>query len=377
MWSRFGLSVERQRGQLVDFVFQTANQIVFGAGKIHELPGLVSALGRKVLLCLRGEHLSRSGVLAKLQADFDAAQLEICVFNLPDGEPTIYDVSLGMMEIHQFQAEVVIAIGGGSCIDTAKAMAALATNPGQVTDYLEGIGQRTLYQPPLPFVAVPTTAGTGAEATKNAVIIAPSHRAKKSMRSALLLPKIALLDAELTLSLPARITAETGMDALTQLIESYISIKAQPIPQALALHGIGLAGKYLRRAYSDGGDLEAREGMMLASLLSGMALANSGLGAAHGIAAALGAVANVPHGRACAMLLPHVMKLNRRVCIKGFADIYQALSGENLKNDTLAADNAVAFIDRLVADFGIQLKFHPDEVNAGLLPELVRGSRGS
>ncbi len=361
----------------MDFTFHTVNEIVFGRGRLQELPRLAASFGQKVLICLRGEHFIHSGALQKLEADFTAAHLEINLFKLPDGEPTIEDVRIGVTTIHQTEAEVVVAIGGGSCIDTAKAMAALATNPGEVSEYLEGIGQGIIRQPPLPFIAVPTTAGTGAEATKNAVIIEPKLRAKKSMRSPLLLPKIALLDAELTLSLPPRITAETGMDALTQLIESYVSAKAQPIPQALALKGIRLAGNYLHRAYVDGNDIDAREGMMLASLLSGMALANSGLGAAHGIAAALGALADVPHGRACAMLLPHVMRANRDVCVQRFAEIYYALSGEALRNDQLAADKAIAFIDQLVAELAIPRKLPSQSISKQLLAELVKASRGS
>lgn len=361
----------------MEFNFNTANEIVFGCGRLRELPQLAAAYGRRVLLCLRGEHLLRSGDLARLEQYLAAAHLETTTFELADGEPTVDDVALGVGRIQQAQANVVVAVGGGSCIDTVKAMAALATNPGQVSDYLEGIGDSALHQPALPFIAVPTTAGTGAEATQNAVIIEPTLRAKKSLRSPLLLPRIALLDAELTLPLPPEITAATGMDALTQLIESYVSVKAQPIPQALALQGMRLAGRYLRRAYLDGGDLEAREGMLLASLLSGMALANSGLGAVHGIAAALGARAHIPHGRACAMLLPQVMRLNRDVCVKGFADIYRALTGAPVENDAPAADNAVDYIARLVSDLHIPIKFQPHEVSKSDIPELVRHSRGS
>lgn len=361
----------------MDFSFHTAGEIIFGVGKIRKLSDVASAFGRKAIICARGEHLFRSGVLDLLVADFHAKQAEVHIFKLPDGEPNAVDVNHGAEAAKKCAADVIIAIGGGSCIDTGKAIAGMATNPGVVADYLEGIGNCSLRLPGLPCIAVPTTAGTGAEVTKNAVITSPEHKAKKSIRSPLLLPRIALLDPQLTFTLPPRITAETGMDALTQLIESYVSLKAQPIPQTLALQGICLAGKYLYRAFIEGSDQEAREGMMLASLLSGMALANSGLGAAHGIAAALGALANIPHGRACAMLLSHVMRANRTDCTKSFAEIHFALTGEILKNESLAAIKAIEFVEILVQHLGIPEKFSSLEVDSNLVPELVRDSQGS
>jgi len=290
----------------------------------------------------------------------------------------VEEVDLGAEQARNEKPDVIIGVGGGSAIDTAKAISGLVTNPGSVADYLEGVGRgRQITNPSVPYIAVPTTAGTGAEVTKNAVISSKEQKFKKSVRSSHLIPNVALLDPELTITLPAKMTAETGMDALTQLIESYVSSKAQPIPEALAIYGIRMAGKYLARAVQDGQDIEAREGMLLASLLSGIALANSGLGAAHGIAAALGAVAQIPHGRACAMLLPKVMRLNFPACEQKFADIGEALGARASMTKTEKAEEAVRIVERLCRAIGIPPKFAGTELSESMIPAIVAGSRGS
>jgi len=361
---------------MMEFTFQSPGEIVFARGAIDQLPARCAAFGRRLLLCLRGDHFQNSSHFSRLRSHLDDLQMELTVFDLQDGEPQAGDIGAGAALARKSGAEIITAIGGGSCIDTGKAVAALATNPGEVMDYLEGVGTRVLRLPPLPFVAVPTTAGTGAEATQNAVIISPLRQAKKSLRSALLLPRLALLDPLLTLSMPQTLTAETGMDAVTQLIESYTSVKAQPMPQALAVKGLRLAGSCLHRAFANGSDAQAREGMLLASLLSGLALANSGLGAAHGIAAALGAHLHIPHGRACAMLLPAVMAANRSVCTAGYADVYRALSGDAGATDDKAADLAVNWVLDLTEKLAIPKKLSM-RVNEPLIKDLVRDSRGS
>jgi alcohol dehydrogenase class IV len=207
----------------------------------------------------------------------------------------------------------VIAIGGGSVIDGGKAIAALATNPGDALDYLEVIGKgQTLTATPLPFLAVPTTAGTGSEVTRNAVIGSPEHGVKASLRSAAMLAKIAIVDPELTRELPPRLTASTGLDALTQLIEPYVSARANPLTDALCVEGIRRAAAHLPRAFANGHDAEARENMSLASLFGGLALANAGLGVVHGFAAPIGGQFEAPHGAVCAALLPHGIEANLR-----------------------------------------------------------------
>jgi alcohol dehydrogenase class IV len=206
---------------------------------------------------------------------------------------------------------MLIGLGGGSVLDTGKAIAALVTNPGDVFDYLELIGKGSpLVNVPLLYIAIPTTAGTGSEVTRNAVIESPEQNVKVSLRSPLMLPYIALVDPELTYNLPPGITATSGLDALTQLIEPFVSVKAHPITDAICREGIYNAARTLRRAYENGTDKEAREGMALASLFGGLALANAALGAVHGFAGPLGGMFHAPHGALCARLLPLVMEAN-------------------------------------------------------------------
>ena len=207
----------------------------------------------------------------------------------------------------------MIGLGGGSAIDAAKAIAALAANGGDPLDYLEVVGRgRSLTQPSLPCIAIPTTAGTGAEVTRNAVLASPEHGIKASLRSATMLPRLALVDPELTYSLPAAVTASTGLDALTQLIEPFTSSKANPLTDALCREGMMRAARSLRTAYEDGRDAAAREDMALASLFGGLALANAGLGVVHGFAGPVGGTFHAPHGAVCAAFLPHVMAVNAR-----------------------------------------------------------------
>jgi alcohol dehydrogenase class IV len=235
----------------------------------------------------------------------------------------VEDIVAGVRVAREAGAELVIAIGGGSVIDGGKTIAALLTNAGDLLDYLEVIGRaRPLERAAAPLIAIPTTAGTGAEVTRNAVLSSPQHRLKASLRSPYLLPATAVVDPELTYHLPPAITAATGLDALTQLIEPFVSSRANPLIDAVCREGIERAARSLRAAYAsavgsaDGRGplapeaLAAREDMALAGLLSGLALANAGLGAVHGFAAAIGGMFTAPHGAVCAALLPHVMEAN-------------------------------------------------------------------
>jgi alcohol dehydrogenase class IV len=242
----------------------------------------------------------------------EAANLKFCCFETR-GEPTTEHIKNGVNLARESGCDVVIGFGGGSVIDSAKAIAGLATNAGDILEYLEVIGKgRPLVVPALPCIAIPTTAGTGAEVTRNAVLASPKHRVKVSLRSPFLLPRVAIVDPELTFGLPAAVTAYTGLDALTQLIEPYVSIRANPITDAFCVEGMNRASRSLRRAFEDGQDRAAREDMALASMLGGLALANSGLGAVHGFAAPIGGMFPAPHGAICAALLPRVMEINIR-----------------------------------------------------------------
>lgn len=227
------------------------------------------------------------------------------------GEPTVDLVREGARRAQDAGSDVVISIGGGSVIDAGKAIAALAANGGEPLEFLEVVGKgRAITSPPLPFIAVPTTAGTGSEVTRNAVLGSPEHGVKASLRSPLMLPRVAVVDPELTYGLPPAITAYTGLDALTQLIEPYVSSRANPLVDAICVEGIRRVAGALRHAYHDGADRDARREMALASLFGGLALANAGLGVVHGFAAPLGGLWKAPHGALCAALLPHGIEAN-------------------------------------------------------------------
>jgi alcohol dehydrogenase class IV len=296
----------------------------------------------------------------------------------------VEDVDAAVAAGKQARCDLVVALGGGSVIDCGKAVAGMMTNPGSLVDYLEGVGKGLAIEvEPLPMIAVPTTAGTGSEVTKNAVITGPGY--KKSVRSPKLIPDVALVDPDLTLSLPPHVTASCGMDALTQLVESYLSRNASPLTDGLCLEGLRVAGQALERVYHQPDDADAREQMALASLVGGICLANAGLGAVHGFASPLGALFPIPHGVACAALLPQVVRANLaaargsqvegRVCVRA-ARIGEAITGVRYSSNEEAAEAAVVRLEEIQRELAI-----PRLGTLGLeerdIPRLVAGSRGS
>jgi alcohol dehydrogenase class IV len=288
------------------FEFATAGRILFGPGKRQELGALALGLGRRVVV-ITGSRPERSEFFFSSLKCGGADYRNITI----DREPTVPMIAAAVEEVRGFWAEVVVGIGGGSVLDAGKAIAALATNSGDIFDYLEVIGRaQPLENEPLPYIAVPTTAGTGAEVTRNAVLSAPGQKVKVSLRSPLMLPRIALVDPELALDLPSAITAYTGLDALTQLIEAFLCTRANPFTDALCREAIPRAATWLAKAVHEPGNLQARTEMALASLFSGLALANAGLGAVHGFAAAIGGMYPAPHGAVCAALLAPVLEIN-------------------------------------------------------------------
>ena len=290
----------------MNFEFATATRIIFGPGSLGKLGGFTAGFGRRALLVCGMARCQAEG----LQSLLEAAGVESAFYPV-SGEPQIGTLLEGLAVARQQGCDWVLGFGGGSAIDTAKALAALLANPGDVLDYLEVVGRgQALEAPSLPFVAIPTTAGTGSEVTRNAVIGVPEQGVKVSLRSPHMLPRLALVDPELTYSLPPEITASTGLDALTQLIEPFVCSQPNPLVDALCRDGIPRAAGALRRATQDGSDAEARQEMSLASLLGGLALANAKLGAVHGFAAPLGGLLPAPHGALCARLLPLVMQAN-------------------------------------------------------------------
>ena len=294
------------------FEFSTAQRIVFGTGCARDAAELAAAFGRRVLLVV-----GRSGFHAEaLIQSLGQRGLRVSCFSVA-AEPTVELVSLGIAQGRDANSEVVIALGGGSVLDAGKAIAALIPNPGSPLDYLEIVGKGLpLGKRPLPFLAIPTTAGTGSEVTRNAVLSVPEKRIKVSLRSHAMLPTVALVDPELTRTLPAALTASTGMDALTQLIEPFVSLKANPLSDAACRQGLPRIARSLREAARSPGNLEVREDMALASLCGGLALANAGLGAVHGLAAAMGGMFSAPHGALCATLLHATCTANARELTK-------------------------------------------------------------
>jgi alcohol dehydrogenase class IV len=312
------------------FEFATAGRIVAGPGRAAELPGVLAGLGSRVLVCTGANPVRHASLLAGLG-------MPTVVFPVA-GEPTAELARSGVTAAREHGADVVAAIGGGSVIDLGKAVAMLLANGGDPLDYLEVVGAgQPITRPATPCVAVPTTAGTGAEVTANAVLAVPEHRLKASLRSPLMIPRVALVDPQLTASCPPPVTAASGLDALTQCLEPFVSVRATPLTDGLAREGLRRAAAGLRAAHADGGDLAARTDMAMCALLGGMALANAKLGAVHGLAGVIGGTADVPHGMACAALLAPVIEANVRAlrstplgsrALDKYAEAAQLLTGK-------------------------------------------------
>ncbi len=330
------------------FEFATANRILFGPGVAADLPRIVSSLGRRPFVLTGGTPERHEGILNPLAR----AGLKPATFGVA-GEPTTETASAAVAAARRAQADVVIGIGGGSAVDTGKVVAAMLTNEGSIEDYLEVVGLgEALRNRSAPYVAVPTTAGTGAEVTRNAVLLVAQHRVKVSMRSPFLLPHVALVDPALTHSMPPELTAGTGLDALTQLVEAFVSKKANPVTDGICREGLRRAARSLRRAFEDGSDAVAREDMALAGLFSGLALANAALGAVHGFAGPLGGMIEAPHGVICGRLLPHVIAANVQAlrdrapgspALARFDEIAPIVTG----NESACASDGVAWVEDL------------------------------
>ncbi len=293
----------------MQFEFATSGRIFFGIGSLMKLGDIVPQMGLRSFVLSGGGSVSVEplyDILNQFGVRIDSFQIS--------GEPDVKTINAGLEKAKTTSCDFVVGYGGGSVIDAAKAIAALLNNSGKLMDYLEVIGQgQKIKNPPLPMIAIPTTAGTGSEVTRNAVIASPEHKVKVSMRSPMMIPAIAIVDPELTVSMPPEVTASTGMDALTQVIEAYVSNRANPMTDVIAREGIQRGARSLLKAFKNGRNLAAREDMSLCSLFGGLALANGGLGAVHGFAGPIGGMFNVSHGKICASLLPAVMKYNVQV----------------------------------------------------------------
>jgi alcohol dehydrogenase class IV len=326
------------------FEFATATRIIFGPGSAGEVSPAARSMGGRALL-VTGRTLRVAGV--------EGVPFQI------SGEPTVDAVREGVRLLRAERCDLVISIGGGSAIDGGKAIAIMAANSGEPLDYLEVVGKgQAIRNPGLPFIAVPTTAGTGTEVTRNAVLASHEHGLKASLRSPLMLARLAVVDPELTYDLPPAITAATGLDALTQLIEPFVSVRSNPMTDGYCVEGMRRASRSLARAFSNGEDREARLDMSLASLFGGLSLANAGLGTVHGFAASIGGAFDAPHGAVCAALLPDVMATNiaalrsrapQSQALGRYSEIARILTG---RSDASAGDG-VEWVRLLVQELAI------------------------
>jgi alcohol dehydrogenase class IV len=328
--------------------FYLPTRIVTGEGCFDALAGHATQLGQRALLVCGAGSLRREGRLDQAVAALRSAGLAVTVYDAVSAEPTLDMVQRGMDLAHTDGSQVVIGIGGGSAMDTAKAIAGLCTHPFPIRAYFDG--EREVGDGGLPWIGVPTTAGTGAEVTKNAVLSWPERNLKSSLRHDAWFARVVLVDPELTLTVPPDITAATGSDALTQAIESYTSTGAMEVTDALAEDAIRRIGCYLERAYRNGQDLAARAEMMYGSLLAGCAMSNARLGGVHGIAHPLGARHHIPHGVACGLLLPYVMAYNVTYATDKYARISRALGiGTGGQDPVSAAEGVVDAVRELLA----------------------------
>jgi alcohol dehydrogenase class IV len=336
------------------FEFATAGRVIFGPGVLREVGPLAREFGPRALVVTGGSP-RRAESLLSLLSEHGVVAVAFPVA----GEPELETVRQGVALARKESCGLVISFGGGSALDAGKAIAAMLANTGELLDYLEVIGRgKTLAEPSVPFIAIPTTAGTGSEVTRNAVLASPAHGVKVSLRSPFLLPRAALVDPELTYGLPPSLTASTGLDALTQLIEPFVCARTNPMTDALCREGIRRAARSLRMAFADGRNAAAREDMSLASLFGGLALANAGLGAVHGFAGPIGGQFPAPHGAVCAALLPHVMEANLRTLrqrqpeadtLSRYGEVASLMTG----NANAPAEAGVEWVRALVADLKI------------------------
>ena len=357
--------------------FYQPTRIITGVGCFDQLGESARCYGEKALLVCGSRAMRRSGTLDRAEGLLGNAGVATAIYDHVSGEPTLDIVEEGIALARTEGCQVIIGLGGGSSMDVAKAIAGLLPLKGQVVDYHQG---REIEGPGLPFIAIPTTAGTGAEVTKNAVLTDPARGIKASIRDDTWFARVALVDPELTLLLPPSVTASTGGDALCQAIEAYVSIGAMPITDALAMEAIRLLGRSLVRAFQEGQDIEARSDTLYGSLLAGIALANARLGGVHGMAHPLGYRYHIPHGTICGLLLPYVMQYNLAYATVKYARV-AALLGVDTRDMTEeeAARKSVDAVEGILDALAIPRRLAPfgmveDDFEALIAESLPSGS---
>lgn len=351
------------------YKFTLPRNTVFGKGAVECIGSRASKVGHRALLVIGKGSLRKSGVLAKLTKLLESSNIEVTLYEGVEPDPSIQTIDEGCRVCKANNCDLVIGVGGGSVLDAAKAIAVLKINPGSVREYqMKG---KAIKHRGLPCIAIPTTSGTGAEGNKTVVVTNKEKKIKKSINHPYMVPVLAILDPSLTVSLPLKLTAVTGMDALSHAIESYVSLNAQPFTEATSLMAIELIGKNLRQAVANGSDISARSNMAIASYMAGISL-NAGVGACHILAHPLGALFKIPHGEAVAILLSQFMQKNLSCATEKFARIAVAM-GENVSGLSLksAAEFSIKAMSKLRHDIGLEksLKdFNVKEENfAGIL----------
>ncbi|MHA2000118.1 MAG: iron-containing alcohol dehydrogenase [Promethearchaeota archaeon] len=365
------------------FQFRTP-KLIFERGAIEKVPLLCRGFGRKGLVIhgtsLKVNSTRFSGFIAGIEDN----QLELIDLTREPGEPTVQDVDNLVIRAKEEGIDWIVGIGGGSAIDLSKAVAGLLGNDGSATLYHDG---KILEKRGIPFIAVPTTAGTGAEITNNSVLIDRERGMKKSIRGDGMLPRVAVLDPELTTTMPPRVTANTGMDALTQAIESYISKASNPISDLLAFEAMKKIFVNLPLVFVDGRDIEAREAMLYGSMLSALSFSNAKLGAVHGFAHPIGVQHDLPHGLVCGVLLPHVMKFNLEGNIPGvqekFARIYRELlaplnrTAREREKEVTDAEATIAHVFSLLERLEMPRTISGLGIGESDIPAIVADTKGS
>jgi len=366
----------------VTFEFATAGRILFGPGVLAQVPAALAGWKIDRALLVTGRQPARAAPFA---ASLQAAGVAVTTFAV-DAEPTVELARAGVRSVRESGATAVVAYGGGSALDAGKAIAVLATNGGEPLDFLEVVGRgRALTQPPLPLVAIPTTAGTGSEVTRNAVLTASEAGVKASLRSPSMLPRLAAVDPDLLAALPRGVIASSGLDALSQVIEPFLSVRANPLSDALAREGIRRSAGALGRAYANGlaEDGAAREDLAITSVCGGLCLANAGLGAVHGFAAPAGGMLGAPHGAICAALLPHTLAVNLRAlrarapqhpALPRFRELAALLTGR--PEAEVSGEDAIVFVEALCRALHVPGLAHHGLTTAAV-PALVAHAKAS
>lgn len=349
-------------------------KLVIGSGAVKNVGSEVKAFGKEKVMLITDQTLKELSMVKDLASMLKEEGLQVAVFGEIGPNPTDVMVHNAVEQMKQFQPEVIVAIGGGSPIDAAKAANVVYTHGGTVDMYDIGIGGITRITPKLlPFIAIPTTAGTGSEVTFVGVITDTKRGVKYGVLSPLVVPDVAILDAELTVSLPANTTAFTGVDALTHAIEAYVSIAGSHIADALAIKAMKMISKNLKTAVLDGKDIKAREEMLVASMIAGFAFNIKSLGLCHQMAHQLSSYCGLPHGLANAILLPHVMRFNMSACPERFAEIAEAL-GADIRRMSIqqAADKSVEIVEKLSAELNIPKYLDDAGVDKNLVDAMVK-----